>query len=275
MHVHVSPDAVPRTCDAIELAFEGRQWGMEGFVLKDHSTITADRAYLVEKAVPGVRVFGTLVLNDAVGGLNPSAVEAALALKAKMVFMPTLSADHDIRQRRHVKSQWGHWTSPQKLAGIRILKPNGSLVPEVEDILGILKGSDVILGTGHLSPEESLALVERAKGVGLSKVVVTHASNPIIGMSMTQQKRAAALGAFIEHSYLSSLKGKPIPKMVQEIHEVGAQRCILSTDLGQQGYPSPVEGLSCFIDELLQSGMNHKDICWTIRDNPRRLLDLE
>lgn len=274
MHVHVSPDAVPRSLDAIELAIEGRKLGMSGFLLKDHLTITADRAYLVEKAVPGIRVFGTLVLNHAVGGLNPSAVLAALALNVKQIFMPTFSAYHDIGHRQNNINSLNRLLTPKNLSGIRILTRGGTLLPEVNDILEIIKDSNLILGTGHLSPEESLALIERARFIGLSKIVVTHASNPIIRMSINQQKKAAELGAFIEHSYLACLRGIQVKDIARDIVVVGPKQCILSTDLGQQGNPTPIEGLICFITELLKLGINKKDIFWMIKDNPRILLGL-
>ncbi len=275
LHVHVSPDVVPRALDAIEMALECRQAGMKGFLLKDHLTVTSDRAYFVEKACPGIRVFGAVVLNHAVGGLNPSAVLAALALKAKQVFMPTFSADHHIRQSKNAHNPLDLLTSSEKQQGIRILSGNGALVPELDDILEMIKKSNAILGTGHLSPEESLALVERAQYVGLTKIVVTHVSNPMIRMTIAQQKRAVGLGAFIEHSYLSCIKGVPINNIVREIREVGVERCILSTDLGQQGNPTPVEGFRRFINEVLQLGMDKNEIRCMIKRNPKILLDLE
>ena len=44
---------------------------MKAVVLKCHHGYTSDRAYFVRKAVPGIGVYGGVVLNNAVGGINP------------------------------------------------------------------------------------------------------------------------------------------------------------------------------------------------------------
>src|SRR5512140_486648 len=66
---------------------------MRAVILKSHVTSTADRAAIAEAAVGGrVRVFGGIVLNRAVGGLNADAVAATLALGGRVVWLPTTSA---------------------------------------------------------------------------------------------------------------------------------------------------------------------------------------
>ena len=78
LHVHTAPDVRPRRMDDIELAQEATAVGMRAVLLKSHHTLTADRATIAEKHVGGVRVFGGLALNHAVGGMNPAAAEAAV-----------------------------------------------------------------------------------------------------------------------------------------------------------------------------------------------------
>ena len=92
MHIHGSPDVRPRVLSDIEIARQAAAHGMAAILLKSHVTITADRAALVEEAVPGIRVFGGLALNHPVGGINPYAVEAALQLGAAQIWMPTISS---------------------------------------------------------------------------------------------------------------------------------------------------------------------------------------
>ena len=70
--------------------------GMSSIVYKSHVTITSDRATIAESVVQGIHVYGGIVLNEAVGGFNPSAVEAALQLGAKVIWMPTFSAHNHI-----------------------------------------------------------------------------------------------------------------------------------------------------------------------------------
>ncbi len=61
--------------DDDELATLAAARQMEALVFKNHVTITADRAWLARKHVPGIKVFGGVVLNRAVGGINAQAVE--------------------------------------------------------------------------------------------------------------------------------------------------------------------------------------------------------
>src|SRR4030095_1755547 len=75
MHVHSHPDVFGRNMDDIDVAQLAKARGMRGIVLKNHVAETASRAALVMKVVPGGEVFGGIVLNKAVGGINPDAVE--------------------------------------------------------------------------------------------------------------------------------------------------------------------------------------------------------
>ena len=67
---------------------------MKAILLKCHHENTVSRAYLVQRVIPGIRVFGGIVLNYYVGGINPAAVEASLRLGGKEVWMPTVDAGY-------------------------------------------------------------------------------------------------------------------------------------------------------------------------------------
>src|SRR6185436_8610596 len=66
-HVHSHPDVFGRNMDDIDVAQLAKAKGMRGIVLKNHISETASRAALVMKVVPGIEVFGGVVLNNAVG----------------------------------------------------------------------------------------------------------------------------------------------------------------------------------------------------------------
>ena len=92
MHVHPDPDVFGRSLTDIELAMIARRKGMRGIVIKNHVVTTADRAALVMQQVPGIEVWGGIVLNKSVGGVNPSAVEWMHRMsggRGKMVWLPT------------------------------------------------------------------------------------------------------------------------------------------------------------------------------------------
>src|ERR1700731_4403765 len=103
IHAHRDPDSVPRSIDAIDLAKLAKSRGMRGLVLKNHWESTASLAYLVRKEVPGIEVFGGIVLNLAVGGLNPVAVERMTMVKGgwgRVVWMPTYDAENHVRDSK-------------------------------------------------------------------------------------------------------------------------------------------------------------------------------
>src|SRR6266567_9230300 len=105
LQVHVGPDVIPRRIDDIDCAREFLARGMKGFVLKSHYVQTGERAQVVTKAVPGIKAFGAVTLNHSVGGLNPVAVELAGRTGCKIVWMPTVDAQHETAGRADGGSQ--------------------------------------------------------------------------------------------------------------------------------------------------------------------------
>ena len=102
VHVHISPDVVERRIDDVTLARRCEEVGLAGFVVKSHYTSTAERASVVRAVVPGIAALGALVLNRAIGGMNPLAVEIAAREGARMVWMPTTDSH---AEREHLAHQ--------------------------------------------------------------------------------------------------------------------------------------------------------------------------
>ena len=94
LHCHPYPDLFPRLADDFDIVRAARDAGMKAIVLKCHHENTVSRAYLVQRVMPGIRVYGGVVLNYYVGGINAAAVEAALRLGGKEVWMPTVDAGY-------------------------------------------------------------------------------------------------------------------------------------------------------------------------------------
>jgi hypothetical protein len=102
-HVHSHPDVFGRSMDDIDVATLAKARGMRGIVLKNHISETASRAALVMKVVPGIEVFGGVVLNNAVGGINPNAVEwmhRVYGSRGKIVWLPTFESDKHVKTVR-------------------------------------------------------------------------------------------------------------------------------------------------------------------------------
>jgi hypothetical protein len=96
-HCHTGPDALPRSISDLELARLAKLAGMKGLVLKNHYTMTADRAALVMREVEGIEVFGGIVLNRSVGGLNAEAIRRMIQFegrRGRVVWLPTFDGQN-------------------------------------------------------------------------------------------------------------------------------------------------------------------------------------
>jgi len=262
MHVHAAPDVIPRFVDDLELARRARDARLGGIVLKSHQGSTAERAYLASRAVPGANVYGGLVLNDPVGGLNPAAVETALRLGAKEIWMPTASA-------RNHRRFFGHD------GGISIFDADGALKPEVHEILRLVAEADVILGTGHLSSREVDALVSAASSQRVRKILITHPELHFTWLDVDMQLLQADRGAFFERCLICTTPqggATTIARIAAHIRRVGPASTVLATDYGQPYNPCPIEGLKMFMSGLLEQGISEREIERMAKSTPKSLL---
>ena len=262
LHVHASPDAVPRCVDDVEAARAAGKAGMRALMLKSHLTCTADRAEIAERVVHGeVRVLGGLALNYAVGGLNPAAVEAALALGARQVWMPTRDAARS--------------GSPRD--GLSILDLEGQVRAEVHALLELVAEADGILGSGHLPLHETAILARLAWQKGVRKVLITHPASGSVLMPLDLQLELAAGGAFLERCYLPLVLRASewsVAALAAEIRAVGVASTVLSTDLGRAGLPTPVDGFAAYLAQLAAEGFSTAELRRMAGQNPAALLDL-
>jgi len=282
LHVHAMPCVFDRPFDELELTKQAKDVGYRAVLFKCHHTINADRAMVLRKLVPGIEVFGGIVLNRAVGGLNPDAVEAAINFGAKEVWMPTLHAANHIRKigvadyPKHKRARESK-RPPRKVEGITILSSDGKVVPEVYEILGMIAEADIILGTSHLSAEEDFALIRAAREEGVEKILVTHPAWEAVNLSIEEQERMAKMGAIMEHCFNPCMPfgQRYDPKLIADaIKRVGAEQCVMATDFGQWYSPHPIEGMRLFMRVMMRYDLSRKEIDVMTKVNPARLLGL-
>ena len=278
MHVHSHPDVFGRNLDDIDVAQLAKARGMRGILLKNHVAETASRAALVMKVVPGIEVFGGVVLNKAVGGVNPDAVEwmhRTYGGRGRVVWLPTFEAD------KHVKTL----VKPDAVG--LVVAPNGQVTPQMEEILKIIARENLVLATGHVHPEEIIAVVKRGRELGVKNILITHGLTNVPGLTMAQAKQVTDLGAVIEICFLQFLAGPsaPLPFLThwtqvnakhaaQAVKEFGAQNVLISSDLGQTGNMVHPDGIEAAIAALKREGLSDADIDMMLRKNPARLLGL-
>lgn len=283
LHVHTGPALFARIVDDFEAAKQARDAGMKAIVLKDHHVDTSRRAYLTRKVVSGIEVYGSLVLNYCVGGLNPFAVDVAIKSGAKIIFMPTVDAKNheafygELGQYGPMKLISEKAWEYQKVKGISIFTEDNELDPRVPVILKLIADANIILATSHLSSLETRRLITEAKNAGVKKIVITHVDFDFVKRTVEEQIQWANQGAYMEYVYSSlspAWHSITIEEMVENVRKVGPERCILSSDLGQMHNPVPVEGLRILYMLLLEKGFKEDEIGVMSRVNPSKLLGL-
>jgi predicted metal-dependent TIM-barrel fold hydrolase len=120
--------------------------------------------------------------------------------------------------------------------------------------------------------------LEYGKAIGFKKVVVTHVNAFLEEFTPNILDRLVGLGGTLEISYevLVPLHGRQDPKeVVKIIRQVGADKVVLVSDVGQLENPSSPEALRSFSHILIKEGVAPEEIRTMIVDNPTRLLNLE
>jgi len=280
LHQHAAPSLFERVTDDVGLAAEARARGMRGVLLKAHEQDTTGRAALVRRQVSGIEAYGGIVLNHHTGGLNPAAVDNSIKLGARMIWMPTLSAQHHIDHfggSHFGKAMKGRTETRTPARGIGVLDAAGVVVPAAREILDLIADAGICLSTGHLSPREIMALVREARRAGVTRILVTHPDLTLTGLTVEDQKALAAEGAVLEKDIIVMMpawQSLSLEQMTKSIREIGPQHCVLATDFGQLHHPMPPEGLRMFVQMLLEQGIGPDEVRTMIVDNPARLLNL-
>jgi hypothetical protein len=220
--------------------------------------------------VPGIELFGGIALNRSVGGVNPTAVDRMARMtggRGRVVWMPTFDS-----------VQWQTINGQNPLA-IPVSR-DGKLLPEVLEVLDVVAKHGLSLATGHSSPAESLMIIQEAKTRGIQRIIVTHPFISSIGMDIETQKKAAAMGAFLEYPFNATLApfgpkaNAPMAEHLKAIRAVGPENVIISSDLGQQGNPVHPDGLIIFIQALKDGGFTAEEVRTMTQTNPAKFLGL-
>ena len=285
MHVHPYPSPFPRRMDAAEAAQRAADAGMRAIVVKSHHHDTAmDVAALREHGIAssGIDVFGGIALNTQVGGLNPHAVNLCLAMGGKVVWFPTIaSPKHIEHHREHPQLKFPSLAVdliPEEPIDV-FANGDGTLRPEVHEILTMIADADAVLASGHMPAQSIIAVFEAAKEHGVRRMIVNH-PNFVIEASKDEVKKLADLGALIEHSLCmydeeSSFHNWQIDTLVDWIRWVGPERSSLGSDLGQAGNPFPADSFRKICSRLLEAGMTEREVRMLVADNPARLLGVD
>lgn len=275
MHVHTNPDLRLRAYADFELADAAVRVGARAIVIKTHLGFTVNRAYLTNQYVKkvygentGFTMYGGVVMNKVIGGINPEAVEKGLKLGAKEIWLPTQSA------KRHLEKMG---QDPAK--GIELVR-DGKVVPELVDVFKLIRDYDVVLGTAHVSPEEAFVVVEAAKDAGVKKIVITHPEWWVVDMSIDDQIRLVKdYDVILERCYAQNMGGgaykSNLPDNLELIKAVGYEHVMVDTDGGQTENPHWELALEEYMQYLADHGIPEEHIYHMTRTIPYKLLGIE
>jgi hypothetical protein len=241
---------------------------MRGVLLKNHWTESAGLAQLIRKyGTQGIEVFGSVTLDTPVGGVNPMAVRYMADVEGvwgRIVWMPTHDSEHEVNYNKETRAR-------------AVVSRNGKLIPEVFEVLDLIKARNLTLATGHVEPEEALMIMAEAKQRGITRIIVTH---PLLGpqftdMSLPQLQQSVKLGGAIEITAGTvSRDGAGKTRAIEVIKSVGTQNVFISSDSGLVGTPNHPDALAMAAKSLRAAGFSEQDLNRMFKETPARLVGL-
>lgn len=273
MHVHTAPDIRERRYTDFDLVDAAVRVGARAIVIKSHHGFTMNRAYLCNLYAQKVygdtnfTMYGGIVLNNAVGGLNPVAVETALKMGAKEIWLPTVHARNQMEKNG-------------KSGGIEAIDEFGHVVQPLQEIFRLAKEYNVAIGTGHLSASECFVVVDAARKAGVDKIIVTHPEFWVVGMTLEEQERIVRdYDVILEKCFRQPIGGgvykSNLEGNLEAIQRIGSKNIMCDTDGGQVQNPAWELALGEYVQYLADNGVSEADIKHMTQEIPAWLLDVE
>jgi hypothetical protein len=285
MHCHNGPSNVGRLFDTGAFAIEADKAGYKAFITKDHyfpSMMTAMQTNSLLEGKVKTKAYGSLILNNSVGGVCLKAVDAACALDVKYLSLPTISAANHIRyyEGRAFPGSKGMIIDEKPIS---MIDKDGNISPDIEALLQFLSKleNSPVLATGHGSREEQDAIIRRGEELCVP-ILVNH---PYYGFDVHIEDiiRWAKLGAYIELTATNFLPEKKQPfdfcgnRAFWEklFSNVSVEKLVLDSDLGQPKNISPIEGVYQCIQILMKDyGFTEDQINTIGKKTPAKLMHI-
>ena len=313
LHAHQDPDSngpsygqAARSDDALDLYERAKAAGMRGFVIKEHLDSSAGLAYYMRKIHPDMEIFGGMGSNFTTGPkVNPWAITHMAEMKGgwgRIVWMPSWDSENSSHRVRNYMTNlaplrapyfdppfvsvarcpdggrfWANF--PKPCAG-------GDLLPEVKDAIKLIattktrdSNGDLILATGHNSPEEDLMMIKEAVRAGVKHIIITHPLLDVVDMTPAQIKEAVSLGPEIYAEFVSPFGNQapdsPMVKLyVEGIRAAGVDHSFVSSDTGQINSVFQPDALAKCAKVLRANGFTEQELAKLFKINPAKILGL-
>jgi hypothetical protein len=312
LHAHQDPDSngpsygqAARSDDAIDLYKRAKAAGMRGFVIKEHLDQSAGLAYYMRKLYPDFEFWGGMGSNFTTGPkVNPWAIIHMSEIKGgwgRVVWMPSWDSEnssHKVTNYAGHAAQLAKYYNPPfvsvaKCNGGGLFWANfpkpcagGELLPEVKEAIRLIattktrdSSGDLILATGHNSPEEDLMMVKEAVAAGVKHIILTHPLLDVVDMTDAQIKEAVSMGPEIYAEFTSQF-GFPnaTPEMVKQyvsgIRAAGVEHSVITSDTGQLGSPFQPDALANCAKVLRANGFTEHELDVMLKINQAKILGI-
>lgn len=285
-HIHCAPHLSGRSVNVFDAIRQAAAAGMRAIGIMCNFQNTSGLAALANDELGhlGIEAFGGLIMQPTAGGVTLEAARTAIGYGygpgtgARFISLPT-------HHTRHVALQEGR--SPSFLETTFFIPEAGPVPDPVPAIMDLCAIKDVVFDCGHVSGREAVALVEEARGRGVTRMR-THCA----GYAPEEIAAITALGAYAEFSFfgLTHATQVALTHADDEKHKIAGQsaiqditpriraagdRAILSSDAGVYLLPPPVEALREFVVLVESEGFTEAEIRRMIGDNPARLFRIE
>ena len=180
-------------------------------------------------------------------GANPDAVAVAASLGGRMVWMPTISA------AAHIAAQSQAALSVhRKLAFSPVPVCDGDkLRSEWLPVLDLIADHDLVLGSGHVSMDETLCLFKTAVSRGVKRLLINHPLMPFLGWRDEHGDEFSRLGARIEigvlADHLSETEISPTEYLASHYPN---ELLLFGSDLGHTSFPDYHAGIKDWIEQV-------------------------
>ena len=142
--------------------------------------------------------------------------------------MPTHDSEHEVTYNK------------EQRPSVRVSR-DGVLLPEVLEVSRLVAEHGLTLATGHVTPEETLMILEEARKRGITRLIVTHPLlDPQFTFMSVPQLRAAADWAQSSRSRPGSLlrEGPGRERVLEAVRAIGPESFFVGSDSGLIGTPN-------------------------------------
>jgi len=266
LHIHSGPSLHPRKLDHVTALREADEQGMAAVLLKDHYYPTMPITRLINDNFDfKTRAIGSIVLNNPLGGLNPSAVDYALKQGARVVWMATAHAKNHMDHEAEKPGFKFPQNSAKTVAPIplTLTDDNGAVRDEVKHILDLIAEADAVVSGGHHHARELFPFYQEARSRGVKRLFLNHPTY-VNDCSFADITELVGMGVKMEHSACmfieSTFKMFDTDHLKKVIDAAGVENTFFGTDLGQMNNPNPAEGMRQMIALLLSCGYDDAQV---------------